>query len=144
MENRETLGKSQIWVETQPSAQCTVPSPRSRKKNFGNSSQKARKGRYQTSLALSSFTVFLYFVPNILPKIVWANKILVLTLPSLLQTLFFLHFVYNQSISPIFKENIKEISSSAPPNLMALCKQYFANLVCVKNWLKKTFIVTYC
>ena len=40
------------------------------KLNFGSSSQKTRKSRYQTFLVLSSFTGFLYFVPNILPRIV--------------------------------------------------------------------------
>ena len=38
---RETVGNSQIWVETQPSAQFSF-----QKLNFGNSSQKARKSRY--------------------------------------------------------------------------------------------------
>ena len=40
--------------------------------NFGSSSQKTSKSRYQTFLVLSSFTGFLYFVPNILPRIVGA------------------------------------------------------------------------
>ena len=62
--NKEMLGKSQIWVETLPSAQSPF-----QKLNFGNSSQKTRKSRYQIFFALSSFTGFLYFVPNILSKI---------------------------------------------------------------------------
>ena len=37
---------------------------------FGSSSQKPHKSRYQTFLILSSFTGVLYFVPNILPRIV--------------------------------------------------------------------------
>ena len=53
--NKEILGKSQILVETLPSAQSSF-----RKLNFSNSSQKTRKGRYQTCLALSSFTGFYY------------------------------------------------------------------------------------
>ena len=40
------------------------------KLNFGNNSQKTRKSRYQIFLDLSSFTGFIYFVPNILPRIV--------------------------------------------------------------------------
>ena len=40
------------------------------KLNLGNSRQNTRKSRYQTFLALSSFTGFLYFVPNILSRIV--------------------------------------------------------------------------
>ena len=40
------------------------------KLNFGNSSQKRCKSRYQTFLFLSSFTGFLYFIPNILSRIV--------------------------------------------------------------------------
>ena len=53
LENKEILGKSQIWVKT-----------------FGHSSQETRKSGYQTFLVLSSFTGFLYFVPNILSRIV--------------------------------------------------------------------------
>ena len=63
--NKEILGKSQIWVETQASAQTSF-----QKLNFGNSSQKTCKNRYQIFLVLSSFTGFLYFVPNILSEIV--------------------------------------------------------------------------
>ena len=37
----------------------------------------------------------------------------------------FLTFVYYQSISPIFKENVKQVSWVKLPNLMVLCKQYF-------------------
>ena len=57
--NKEILGKFQFWVETQPSVQSPF-----KKLKFGSSSQKTRKSRYQTFLALSSFTGFLYFVPN--------------------------------------------------------------------------------
>ena len=63
--NKKMLVKSQIWVETQPSTQSPF-----QKLNFGSSSQKTRKSRYQTFLVLSSFTGFLYFVPNILARIV--------------------------------------------------------------------------
>ena len=63
--NVEILGKSQICVETEPSAQSPF-----QKLNFGSSSQKTCKSIYQTFLALSSFTGFFYFVPNILPGIV--------------------------------------------------------------------------
>ena len=57
--NMEILGKSQLWVEKQPSSQFNF-----QKLKFRNSSQKTRKGRYQTLLFLSRFTGFLYFVPN--------------------------------------------------------------------------------
>ena len=40
------------------------------KLNFGNRSEKTRKNRYQTFFVLSSFIGFLYFVPNILFRIV--------------------------------------------------------------------------
>ena len=43
--NNEILGKSEIWIDTSPSAK----SP-SQKLNFGNSSQKTRKSRYQNFL----------------------------------------------------------------------------------------------
>ena len=49
----------------QPSAQSSF-----QKLNFGNSSEKTRKSKYQTFLVLSSFTGFLYFVSNILSRIV--------------------------------------------------------------------------
>ena len=40
------------------------------KTNSGNSSEKTRKSRYQTFVALSSFAGFFYFAPNILQRIV--------------------------------------------------------------------------
>ena len=63
--NKEILRKSQIWVETYSSTQSPF-----HKINFGNSSAKRRKSRYQNFLDLSSFTGFLYFVPHILSRIV--------------------------------------------------------------------------
>ena len=126
--NKAILGKSQIWVETWPSAQSSF-----QKLNFGNSSQKTRESKYQNFLVISSFIGFFYFVPNILPRIVWGNKILVLARPRLLQTLFFWRFLYHQSSSSIFKENIKQVSCVTLPNLMVLCKQYFAYLFWAKN-----------
>ena len=119
--NKEILGKYQIWVEALRSPQSPL-----QKFNFCNSSQRTRKSRYQSFLYLPRFTRYLYFVPNILPKIVWVNKVLVLTWSSLFQTLFFFYFVYFQSISSIFKKNIKPISSVKFSNLVVLCKQYFA------------------
>ena len=65
LQNKEILKKSQVWEKTQPSAQHSF-----QKLNFGNSTQKTRKSRYQTFFILSSFTGFLYFVPNILSQIV--------------------------------------------------------------------------
>ena len=63
--NKEILGKSQVWVETYPRAQSPF-----QKLNFGTTPKSIRKSRYQTFLVLSSFTGFLYSVPNILPMIV--------------------------------------------------------------------------
>ena len=63
--NKEILEKSQIWIQTQLSDQSPF-----QKLNFGNSSQKTRKSRYQIFLVLSSFTEFFYFVTNILSRIV--------------------------------------------------------------------------
>ena len=59
------LEKCQIWVERQSSAQSSL-----RKLNFDKSSQKTHKIRYQIFVVLSNFAVFLYFVPNILSRIV--------------------------------------------------------------------------
>ena len=115
LRNKEVLGQSQIWVETSPWAVSLLEI------KLGNNSQKLRKSRYQTFLFLSSFPGFLYFVPNILPKIVWPNKVLFLTRLSLLQTLIFWHFVYYQRISTIIKENIKQVSWVKPLTLMVLC-----------------------
>ena len=58
--NQEMLKKSQIWVETQPSAQSPF-----RNLNFANNSSKACKSKYQTFLVLSNFTGFLYFIQSI-------------------------------------------------------------------------------
>ena len=52
-----------------------MPSLPSMKLNFGSSSQKTLKSRYQTFLVLSSFTGFVYFVPNILPRIVGGRTV---------------------------------------------------------------------
>ena len=51
-------------METKPSAQLPF-----KKLNFGKSSPKVRKNRYQIFLVLSSFTGFLYFLPIILSVI---------------------------------------------------------------------------
>ena len=51
-------------METKACAKCHF-----KKLSFGNSSQKARKSGYQTFLVLSTFTGFLYIVPNILAGI---------------------------------------------------------------------------
>ena len=65
--NKEMLGKSQIWRSGQSPFQ---------KLNFGNSSPKAYKNWYQTFLDLYSFPGFLYFVANILSRIVvWCCNI---------------------------------------------------------------------
>ena len=125
---KEILGKSQIWAVTQPSAQSPF-----HKLNFGSSSKKTRKSRYQTFVVLFSFTGFLYFVPNVLLRMISPNKVLVLTWPSLLQTLIFRHFLYYKSISPIFKENIKQVSCVNIPNFTVFCKKYFACSVQIKN-----------
>ena len=90
---------------------------------------------YQTFLVLSSFTGFLYFVANFLPRIVSANKVFVLTWPSLLQNLIFWHLVHHQTISRFVKDNKKQVSCVKLPNLMVLCKEYLLYLVQVKNWL---------
>ena len=54
-----------MWVNTQRSAQSSF-----QKLNVDNSCQKTRKIRYYIFEVLSNFTVFLYFVPNILSGIV--------------------------------------------------------------------------
>ena len=62
--NQEILEKCQMWVETQPSAQSPF-----QKLNIDNSCKK-HANLDATIEALSNFTVFLYFVPNILSRIV--------------------------------------------------------------------------
>ena len=59
------LEKCQVWVETQPSVQFSF-----QKLNFDNNRQKSRTIREQIFEALSNFNGFLYFVPNILSRIV--------------------------------------------------------------------------
>ena len=116
LEKKEILGISQVWVVT-------------KKWRSAYSSSRTRKSRYQTFLDLSSFTEFFYFVQNILSKIVWENKCLVLTRSGVLQTLVSWHFVYHQSIFPTFVKNIRQVSCAKVPNLTVLCKQYFVFLV---------------
>ena len=53
-----------MWVEMQPSAQSTF-----RSLNVDNSCQKTRKIRCYIFEVLSNFTVFVWFVPNILARI---------------------------------------------------------------------------
>ena len=57
--------KIKIWGETYSGAQSPF-----KKFNCGVSSQKVCKSRYQSFLVLSNLNGFLYFVPNILPRIV--------------------------------------------------------------------------
>ena len=59
------LEKCQIWVEAHRSAQSSF-----QKLNFCNSCQKTRKISQQIFEFLSNFPGFLYFVPNILARIV--------------------------------------------------------------------------
>ena len=63
--NQGILENSEIWLETQ----FSVQSP-SHKSNFGNSSQKTCKSRYQTFLFLPIFTRLLQLVQSILSGIV--------------------------------------------------------------------------
>ena len=72
---KKIFGKSQIWVETQPSAHFFP-----QKLNFGDNSQETRKSRYQTFLAMSSSTGLLHPIQNIPPKfVVSQRKPLILT-----------------------------------------------------------------
>ena len=59
---------------------------------------------------------------NILSGIVWTNKFLVTTGTSLLQTLIFGHFPWLQSFSPVFNENIKQLSRFKVTNLFFCTK----------------------
>ena len=56
------IGKSQNWVETEPSAQSTF-----QKYSFGNSDEKLRKSKHQHFLVLRIFAWFFYLVLQILP-----------------------------------------------------------------------------
>ena len=66
--NQKILEKCQVWVEMQPSAQSSF-----HELNFDNSCQKTHKIRKQIFEVLSNFTGFLYFMPNILSRIVVAT-----------------------------------------------------------------------
>ena len=91
--------------------------------------KKHAKVDIQLCFPLFQFTEFFSFVSNILATIAWANKVLVLTGPSLLQTLVYWYFVCYQSISPILKENIKHVSEIEIRDLTVLSKQYFEDSV---------------
>ena len=62
---QEILEKCQMWLEMQSSAQSSF-----QKLSVDNSCQKTRKIRYYGFQVMPNFTVFLYFVPNILSRIV--------------------------------------------------------------------------
>ena len=64
------LQKCQMWVQTQPNAQSSL-----QKLNVDNSFQKTRKIRNYIFEVLPNFIVSLYFVPNILSRIVDEIKI---------------------------------------------------------------------
>ena len=67
--NQEILEKCQMWVQTQPNSQSSF-----QKLNVDNSCQKTRKIRYYIFEVLPNFIVSLYFVPNILSRIVDIEK----------------------------------------------------------------------
>ena len=62
--NKETFGKSEIWMETQDSALSVL-----HKLNFSTTNQKRCKSTYQTFLVLCSFSGFANFVSNFLTRI---------------------------------------------------------------------------
>ena len=66
--NQEILEKCQMWVQTQPNAQSSF-----QKLNVDHSCQKTCKIRYYIFEVLPNFIVSLYFVPNILSRIVDAT-----------------------------------------------------------------------
>ena len=100
LDNKEILEKSKIWVETLSSAQSPF-----QKLNFGNSSQKTRKSRYQTFLVLSSYTGFLYFVPNILSRIV---AILLISVLCHVKSDVFCHALWCSMFSVTLHSSIKD------------------------------------
>ena len=61
-----------MWVQMQPIAQSSFP-----KLNVDNTCQNARKIRWYIFEVLPNFIVSLYFVPNILSRIVVAYKTVV-------------------------------------------------------------------
>ena len=65
LENSETLEKSQLYVETKASVHFLF-----KKSDFGNSNQKSSKNGYQTFIFPCNIAGFMYFVPNILSRIV--------------------------------------------------------------------------
>ena len=68
----EWMGDTDILIcRIIPGNESTAQSP-FQELSSSHSSQKTHKSRYQTILVLSSFTGFLYFVPNILSWIVVA------------------------------------------------------------------------
>ena len=95
----EILEKWEMWVETQCSGQSSFQNL-----NFDNSCQRTQKIRCYIVKALPSFTVLLWFVPNVLATIVWGNKFLTITWSSLLHTRTFGYFS-NHDV------DIKQVSS---------------------------------
>ena len=134
--NKEIFGKSQILGRNNPL--FSLPEIKLWQQQSKNTQKQISNFSF-----LPSFTGFLYFVTNILLRIVSANKALILTPSSPHQTSSFRNFVYHQSIFSVIKENVKQVSYIALPNLMVSCEKCFACLVQVKICHYKAFTITF-
>ena len=124
-----------MWVETQRSVQSSF-----QKLNVDNSFQKTCKIRYYIFEVLSNFTVFFYFVPNILARIAvslcFVNACTItetLFVTSMLnQTQYFSYFIFfifsyfwyliNKDADRFFVQPQASYESIAPESVIVLVK----------------------
>ena len=126
--NIEILGKPQVWVETQRSAQTPF-----QKLNFGVTAKKHTEVDIQLFLSFPDLLDFSILFQMFCLGLSEQTKFWSEPCPVSFKRHFFLQFVYHQSISPNCNENIKQVRSTTLSKLMVLCKQYFAYFVWVKN-----------
>ena len=118
------LEKSSICVETRPSALSLFE-----KFDFGNSNQKSRKNGYQTFLFLYNITGFLYFVPNILSRIVG------ILMQNLIAIDYYFFFLFFRKVTSIKKKAQKYLLRNVfRSKWMSLVRHCFSNYaLCVSQ-----------
>ena len=108
------IWKSQILVDTQPS-------------------QKTQSKNKQKQISNFFFCVQFYWISPLCSKYIaqdcLGKQSFGLNSAQSFSNFNFLTFLHNQSISPIFKKNIKQVSCVKLQKLMVLCIKYFAYLV---------------
>ena len=132
--NWEKLENCQIRVETQGSAHSS-----SKIINVDNICEKSRKIRYYIFELLSRFTGFFYFLGNVFPRIVWRNKFLAVSWPSLFHTWISEYFPELQSVSPVTMKIKKQVSYTKSSKFNGFMLALFCILGVGQNSTLKNF-----